>query len=714
MRKSEGFRFANVVKDRPDLRDLVYAPSLRGLQRRVVPPPKLLERMEEDRFLLEKLVRNQLDSAEEDARSSCTAQALSSVIDILRLAGGSAIGNDPALLRVSADMLYDEGRAIEAAEFGKSEPSGGLRSLRSAIKAFYHNGVCTEDRWLKSRGNDRNNEKRDDIAIAKSARDIPLGAYYRLRPILNDYHAALNDVGAIYAAAEIHAGWSFEAVKREGRIDVALANSGQTGCHAFVIVGYDEAGFLVLNSWGPEWGGYADLTSSTEDSRIDGRETRLPGVAHWSYRDWAERIVDGWVLRLGVPTPNAFEYSFGEHGIGAFLSGAIRAGSTPRHELMGHYIHLDDGAFAATGAFPSDARSIKTTVDLLNSRVEGGKKDAPPAEEGEHLYLKVLLWVAGGSEGTKDVIAGAVTTKDYWKSKGVYPITVLWCSDFIESSINVLGRIFDAAFERVGTVGDSLDKQIEIDARGIGRAFWRDIKNAARRSVENLNERQLRRPKMSRRGMHAAFDQLFHLDPRIELHIIAEGAGAFLVAALIEVLAADKVEQSRNAVLSRIETLTLLAPGCTMQVLEETLLQWQNVAKKPILLLVPDEEAEKRMTTGVYQGSVLQLVQRSFEEERQKDYKRLPKKAVRVLGISHAARATEELGVAVKIHWLSGPVTKGPIKRLRAVTFSEAALDRIAAQVVGRKTKAGKPRKGHEVGRGRRGERAPSAFAKRA
>ena len=154
-------------------------------------------------------------------------------------------------------MLYDEGRAIEAAEFGKSELGEGLRSLRSAIKAFYHNGVCTEDQWQRSRGNDKDDSKRDDIAIARSARDIPLGAYYRVRPILNDYHAALNDVGAIYAAAEIHAGWSLEAVRREGRIDVALANSGQTGCHAFVIVGYDEARIPRPQFLGARVGGYA-------------------------------------------------------------------------------------------------------------------------------------------------------------------------------------------------------------------------------------------------------------------------------------------------------------------------------------------------------------------------------------------------------------------------------------------------------------------------
>ena len=33
------------------------------------------------------------------------------------------------------------------------------------------------------------------------------------------------------------------------------------GGHAFAIVGYNEVGFLVQNSWGPEWGkgGFATL-----------------------------------------------------------------------------------------------------------------------------------------------------------------------------------------------------------------------------------------------------------------------------------------------------------------------------------------------------------------------------------------------------------------------------------------------------------------------
>lgn len=91
-------------------------------------------------------------------------------------------------------------------------------------------------------------------------------------------------------------------MRREGRI-VSPENFQDGGAHAFVIVGYNKTGFYVLNSWGRSWGGRFD-----DDGRV-------PGIAHWSYKDWAESIMDAWILRLGVPTPEAFDYTVGPQTI---------------------------------------------------------------------------------------------------------------------------------------------------------------------------------------------------------------------------------------------------------------------------------------------------------------------------------------------------------------------------------------------------------------
>ncbi|MGF2075447.1 C1 family peptidase, partial [Enterococcus casseliflavus] len=53
------------------------------------------------------------------------------------------------------------------------------------------------------------------------------------------------------------------------------------GSHAFAIIGYDESGFLIQNSWGVQWG--------------------RRGFARISYDDWLVNGIDVWVAQLGVP-----------------------------------------------------------------------------------------------------------------------------------------------------------------------------------------------------------------------------------------------------------------------------------------------------------------------------------------------------------------------------------------------------------------------------
>ena len=45
------------------------------------------------------------------------------------------------------------------------------------------------------------------VKRAKAARANTIGAYYRLRPNIVDFHAALNEAGILYVSADVHAGW---------------------------------------------------------------------------------------------------------------------------------------------------------------------------------------------------------------------------------------------------------------------------------------------------------------------------------------------------------------------------------------------------------------------------------------------------------------------------------------------------------------------------
>jgi hypothetical protein len=205
-------------------------------------------------------------------------------------------------------------------------------------------------------------------------------------------------------------------------------------------------------------------------------------------------------------------------------------------------------------------------------------------------------------------------------------------------------------------------RQIEISTRRIGRAFWRDIKDSAKRAAQK-SDSQIKRGS----GMYAAFKELLELNSAIQIHVVAEGAGAILIGELIRTLDESGEEQS----ISRITTLTLLAPACTRAQFEQELLKWQRRRNRPILLLVPGKDIE--MKVGFYQGSVLDLVERSFEEEVEEE--RVPSK---IMGTAvGAADAEKQMKEAVRVRRLKAPETSKSIEKLRLVTFSDDAFRKI-------------------------------------
>jgi len=679
---------SQVVKDRPDLRDLPYRATLANLKSWHFPDASLIGH-----------VRDQWDPVKGVAVNNCTAQALAGVIDMQRAMVRLGADNPSnvkkpaqrtsetkaAETRVSAGMLFFRGHEVEAAEQGvpfapDSDPINGLRSLRSALKGFFHNGVCSEHSWVER---DRQAGGPDSVKVGKEARQVPLGAYYRLLPILNDYHAAINEVGVIYAAAEIHEGWDAAKVQAAGGVILPPADGvspGNVMNHAFVIVGYNQEGFLVLNSWGAQWGGYRPSWSDPVTGRPR-NGAALPGVALWRYRDWAERIIDGWVLRLGVTAPDAFRYSFAPQGLAGFMSGEISYVSTPRHELAGHYVHLDDGALVLTGTLPSSPKSIAATRELVETRYAGNAKGAKG--KAETKYEHVLIWIAGGNEPTKEAANQIAATKDFWKSKGVYPITVLWCSDFIESALGMLGRAFEDALAKVGKPGPSLDVRVETEARGVGRAFWRDIKESARKAAakDKLGDRQ------PAGGMYLVFEELRKLDQRIKLHFVAEGAGAIMLGDLLEELPPEELE--------RIDTITLNMPACTVEKFGDSYATWLLPNGRSIDILVPDQKAEKRMRVGSYGGSLLDLVQMSFEEDTPKrkrfdgtgsDIVEDAPLSSRILGRRSVAEDVA-LGRAGKVSYVpvKGPDGEDPIRTMRQITMGRQAQEHIHKLILKRR-----------------------------
>lgn len=553
----------NVKADRPDLRDKVYAPSLRRLPATLSHPGNLPP------------LRNQ------GSEGACTAMALANVIDIQRLA------DDTGAPSVSPRMLFEMAKQQQGVA-PDDEPQ--LYSLRPIIKAFYHNGVCLEKEWPFSNG-----DRLLNVTRAKAARSIILGAYFRILSYLDDYHAALNETGAILVAAHVHPNWQRDKIERnKGHILPAFNDSD--GAHAFVLVGYDERGFLVLNSWGEDWGGF----------------NGQPGLAHWQYEDWADSIIDAWALRLAVSTPEAFAYTLGENGL-SVSSESIGQPSVRRAMLVGHYAHLDDGRHVERGSYRSSRAVVEETAHFLAGRAKdnSGSKATDglgAAATDIRQYSDVLLRFASSSQDLEKQISAAAKVLPLWKRSGIYPFWVFWWNDHAVQCRRVLDAIVAAAHAEVGETGRVLNTLIELRVHGLGRAVWRDIKASARRAMVDDGD-----------GHHLvrSFVDLC-AERKMRLHLLGEGEGVFPLTEFLK--RAVREERSREALAACLASLRLLAPLCTVDDYRATLapslrkLQGESQTKPAITVYVPSRDFEARMRVGAYKGSYFQMVANAFED----------------------------------------------------------------------------------------------------
>ena len=204
----------NAIPDLPDIRDHYYEPALIPLQPTIGPANNLLI----------------LDQGQEGA---CVGFGLAATINLL------LTGNDRKK-SVSPRMLYEMARKFD--EWEGVAYSGS--SCRGGIRGWYHNGVCLDASWPYKTSSPEWLTR----AKAAEAKETTIGAYYRLRPHIVDYHAALNEVGVLFASAQVHKGW------QSPKGGVIKENSTNLGGHAFAVVGYNDIGFWVQNSWGPKWG----------------------------------------------------------------------------------------------------------------------------------------------------------------------------------------------------------------------------------------------------------------------------------------------------------------------------------------------------------------------------------------------------------------------------------------------------------------------------
>jgi hypothetical protein len=191
--------------DTVDFRDQMYVATL------VEVPP---------RITLAKYKKSRVPILDQGLEGACTGFGLATVANYL-LRGRTI---DPDLEHVSPRMIYEMARRYD--EWPGEQYEGS--SARGAMKGWHKHGVCSEKIWPYDPKNPGTLSNR----CVKDATQRPLGAYFRVNhKDLVGMHAALAEVGILYATAIVHDGW--DQVDGAGRIPL---EKQELGGHAFAIV----------------------------------------------------------------------------------------------------------------------------------------------------------------------------------------------------------------------------------------------------------------------------------------------------------------------------------------------------------------------------------------------------------------------------------------------------------------------------------------------
>jgi hypothetical protein len=471
---------------------------------------------------------------------------------------------------VSPRMLYEMAKRYD--EWTGENYEGS--SARGAMKGWHKHGVCSEKAWsYKSDG-------RLTPARADDAAKRPLGAYFRVNhKDLVAMHAAMAEVGILYVTATVHTGW--DKVKKDGYIK---AEKEIDGGHAFLLVGYDEDGFWLQNSWGPAWG--------------------KGGFAHLSYSDWLENGMDVWVGRLGVPVRMDVE---------AYVAGGqtgVTMGVTSFREIRPHVVAIgNDGVLRETGPVGNTQEIVRDILTREFPRITAGWQKK-----------RVLLYAHGGLVSESNALLRVENYLAAMLEAQVYPLAFIWRTDFWTTLTNMLqdalrsrraeGFLDTTKDFMLDRVDDALEP---IVRHAMGKAQWSEMKENGLLATRN--------PKGGARFVAGLLTELIAADPGIELHVACHSAGSIFHAPLVQLLAgkgqiAQGPMKGEEGFGIPIETCTFWAPACTIDLFKQTYLpliderQIKNVA----LFNLTDDTERDDHCARIYNKSLLYLVSNAFEE----------------------------------------------------------------------------------------------------
>lgn len=618
-------RIFDARPDRLDFRDLLYRPPLRSLPR-CYPDDKAIASFLPS-YVEAGLV---LDQGTEGA---CTGFGLACVANYLLWVRHRRETPELPFDSVSPRMLYELARRYD--EWPGQNYEGS--SCRGALKGWHKHGVCSATLWPYPL-----DRKGKPVFVApkeswdRDAARRTIGVYYRVnRESVVDLQAAVAEVGAVYVSAQVHDGWDsllHDAARPapQGHADIqgmripAARDPSKLGGHAFALVGYNEHGFIVQNSWGKKWG--------------------ASGFGLLPYEDWIQHATDAWASALGVPA---------DPDVAARVSSRwpIPSGRS--------FISLDRAA-RAPGNPPDDPWPVDHTFDnpayrpwsthdaYLHTLVSGNDGElcvsdvtSDPTDRSAYAVrivhdhplawarqqpagpIKVALYAHGGLNSESESIARIRVLAPYFKANGIYPLFLTWETGIGETLAamaedwwkKIAGEEAGRAAGILDMIRDTKDRAVEALARVLGRGIWSEMRENAQRSMGASRGLALLAKNLGVLSASLAAEQR-----SLELHLVGHSAGSILLGHLLErMMRADLLPSA-----PRIATCSLFAAACSVRFAVD---RYVAAADASLLALNrlwlyylsdANEKADGLPTPAApaYGKSLLYLVSRALDDKR--------------------------------------------------------------------------------------------------
>lgn len=563
-------RRRNVRPDPTDLRDWMYQPTIA-----LTPLDSMMPRDP-------RATKCQRDT------NACTGFALSTTIEYLLERG------DRPYEAISGFMLYSMARRYDEWSGEEREDSGS--SLRGVLKGWSRHGASAMRLWEKLEMPRATNKLGEDWWLDAVKR--PMGAYYRISPEnIRDMHVALGEVRALCGSAFTHSRWDLllgdTPTPPPTTIDEIPIIEACTGArdqgHAFAIVGYTRDGFVIQNSWGPEWG--------------------RGGFAVLRYADWLENAMDCWVVQLGVVTAEHEEVSHATSLRVEERTGRAVVATDPTlgdHEVSPFVVDMEnEGQLSNCGRFRTDADDLRLLLDhhlgVARDRWKLGATDS----------IDVAIYAHGGLTDEDAAAQAARAWIPHLYSNRIFPIFLMWETGARKTIADIFQDVTRGEAEMVAgprwqrfkqRIEEWKDERLEGLARPLGKKLWGEMKQNANALSGARNS-----------GVIQLFEQFRSIPkdkfPRIRLHLIGHSAGGIVHSWL----GSRALQQGFD-----LRTISLLAPAVRIDTFDANL--GASIAERNIRVLISNltDAAERGDgTCSPYGHSLLYLVSRSFEDHEE-------------------------------------------------------------------------------------------------